>query len=114
MFDKLAIYVMIGLLVAGAFGAMYTKIQKQKTEILEISIERDNLKSAYKVKELEFQNSKETQKTLQNLLVKEKEASQKLEDELKVIENEPETDNGDVSPILRRGIERLRNDGNKV
>jgi uncharacterized membrane protein YgaE (UPF0421/DUF939 family) len=113
MFDKLAIYVIIGLLVAGAFGTMYTKNQVLKNEVLKISIERDNLKSAYKVKELEFQNSKETQKTLQNLLAKEKEASQRLEDELGIIRNEPETDNGDVSPLLRRGISRLH-DGNKV
>jgi hypothetical protein len=110
MFDKLAIYAIIALLVATAFGVMYTQNQVLKNEVFKISIERDNFKAAFKSKQLELDNSKSAQQTLQNLLTKEKIASQKLEEELEVIRNEPETDNGDVSPILKRQLDRLRDD----
>lgn len=110
MFEKLGIYVVLSLLVAGAFGALYTKIQIQKNEILTISIERDNAKAAVKVKQLEVDNSKEAQKTLENLIVKEKENSMKLEEELGVLRNEPESDNDSVGGILKRSIGGLSDD----
>jgi len=112
MLDKLLIYAMIGILVAGGAvtTVMYTKIQTQKTAILELTIERDNFKAAYQVKDLEFNNSKASQNTLNDLYIKEKEAAGRMADELEVIRNVPETNNGPVAPVLSNTLDRLRDD----
>lgn len=110
MFNKLALYIIGTMLIVGVVGGLYTKIQMLKNEVLTVSIERDNLKAAVKVKQLEIDNSKETQKTLEGLIVKEKEASQQLEKDLEEIRNEPESDNGSVGGILKRSIDSLHDD----
>lgn len=112
MFDKMLIYVIIFLTVASLIGGgtLYIKNLQQKSQILELTIEKDNLKELYLSKELELKNSKSAQDVLNKLLNKEKEETQKLEDELEAIRNESENDNGPVSPLLRRHIDRMQDD----
>lgn len=110
MFEKIGFGLIVVLVLFGAFSSLYAKNQHLKNEVLQISIERDNLKSAYQSKKLEADNSKESQKTLESLIVKEKEASQKLEDELEILRNEPTTEDGDVAPLLKRSLERMSDD----
>jgi hypothetical protein len=110
MFEKIGAYVIVGLLVFGAFSSMYAANQKLKNDVLQIGIERDNFKAAFTSKKLEVDNSKAAQQSLENLLTQQNEATQKLEDELEILRNEPESDNGAVSPLLQRQLERMHDD----
>lgn len=105
MLDKIYIGVIIALLIIG--GTLFTQVKIKENRILGLTIERDNLKSAIKVKSLELDNAKTATETVEELLTKEKESANRLEKELEILKNEPEENNGSVSPLLRNGIERL-------
>lgn len=114
MFDKLFITVIIVLGLSLAAMFTYIQIQRvtisdQKQTILTTQNERDNAKAALTTEQLKVANSKAANDTLQDLLTKQKEESDRLSDNLQEIENAPETDNGDVSPVLRNSLERMRN-----
>ena len=106
MLDKIYLAGILALVILSL--GLFVTVQYQKNKILEVTIERDNAKAAVIVKQLELDNSKVTQETLETLLTQEKENASNLEDALEVIKNESESDNGPVSPLLRRSIDGLR------
>jgi chromosome segregation ATPase len=110
MFNQIGAYLIIGLLAFGALSSLYAANQHLKNEVLQVSIERDNAKAAFQSKKLEADNSKAAQTSLENLLTQQNEATKQLEQDLENLRNEPESDNGAVSPLLQRGISGLRGD----
>jgi hypothetical protein len=110
MFNQIGVYLIVGLLAFGALSSLYATNQHLKNEVLQVSIERDNAKAAFKSKALEVDNSKAAQQSLENLLTQQSEANKQLEEDLEKLRNEPESDNGSVSPLLERSISGLRGD----
>lgn len=77
-----------------------TQIEAQRTEIILLSNEVDTFKKNVKLQ-------KESSKVLEQRIVKERIEALQLQDRLRKIEDAPESENGDVSPVLRGALDRL-------